>query len=110
MRGFSGGVTIKDVFGTSRQTSQRSFGISDKEVAQITERVRKETIDSLGSLIRQETVALLKRMGMQVPEDLEEPQSSCQSANPLNSGAGTSKEPYLNPIPNSNQWEIKVTF
>ncbi|KAK9705217.1 hypothetical protein RND81_07G041700 [Saponaria officinalis] len=88
VRGFGGGVSIKDVFGTSSRTSQRSIGISDTEVAEITERVRKETVESLGSLIRQETVSILKRMGLQVPEDLEEPQSSCQLANPVNSGVG----------------------
>ncbi|KAH9619182.1 hypothetical protein KSS87_010210, partial [Heliosperma pusillum] len=102
VRGFPGGVTIKDVFGTSHRTSQGAVRISDQEVAELTERVRNDTIKSLSSLIRQEVrqeaVGMLKRMGFKVPEDMDELQSSCQSANPEKS-IGMSKETQPNPDP-----------
>lgn len=104
VRGFSGGITIKDVFGKSHRTSQRFIGFSNHDVAELTARVRKETLESLGPLIRQETVGILKRIGVQVPEDLDELQSSCQSVEPIKS-VSMSKERNKNP----DIGDIKVT-
>ncbi|XP_074296263.1 uncharacterized protein LOC141626236 [Silene latifolia] len=98
VRGFSARVTIKDVFGTSHRTSQRPNGISDQEVAEITQRIQKETQENFSHLIHKEVTGILKKLGLKLPDDYDEYQSSCQSVNPVKI-VEWSREVHVTPDP-----------